>query len=527
MDFMNMMRANVLTKTENGAIGYESTGHALVDLNFSVPMLRSTFSEFRKQIKKYNNDQIDYGMLKSMCIQFDLAYHEDKIRTIKWLLYLRDIKHGLGEREAFRGLLAHLSDIDPDTTMNILLSMLIQDIGRWDDIIDLYFTTANSKVKTLCKLTINSQLKMDIKNMKENKPISLLAKWIPSMNASSVYTRRRARELKKALPSFCKYTDKQYRKLLSQLRKYLDVLEVKMSDNQWYNINYEHVPSKANLIYNGAFLRHDENRRRQYLEDLKQGKAKINANSLFLYDIVRKYWNGGFAEMDDTLEELWKHQTPPGSLLENTLVIRDGSGSMRCTINDSLTAQDVADSIALYCAEHIKSKEFKNKFISFSMRPYIVDLNMYHTLYDKLIALAHYDDCSNTDIESVFNLVLNTAINNKLSQEDLPKNLIIISDMEFDMAMDGSTDQALFDMLSERFKEHGYTIPRLIFWNVNSRTGTIPMTHNSNGLVLVSGFSKTIVEMILTEELDPYKALIKILDPMYPQIDLMFAEQNK
>lgn len=526
MDFMNMMRANVLTKTENGAIGYESTGHALVDLNFSVPMLRSLSSELKERAKEYGKE-LDINTIKFMCVQFDLSYHEDKIRTIKWLLYLRDIKHGLGERDAFRCLLAHLSDIDPDTTMNILLSMLIQDIGRWDDIIDLYFTTANSKVKNLCKLTINSQLKMDIKNMKEKKPISLLAKWIPSANTSSVYTRRRARELKKALPSFCKYTDKQYRKLLSQLRKYLDVLEVKMTDNQWYNINYEHVPSKANLIYNAAFLRHDENRRRQYLEDLKQGKAKINANSLFLYDIVRKYWNGGFAEKDDTLEELWKHQTPPGSLLEDTLVVRDGSGSMRCSINDSLTAQNVADSITLYCAEHIKSKAFKNKFISFSMRPYIVDLNMYHTLYDKLIALAHYDDCSNTDIESVFNLVLNTAINNKLSQEDLPKNLIIISDMEFDSAMDGSTDQALFDMLSERFKEHGYTIPRLIFWNVNSRTGTIPMTHNSNGLVLVSGFSKTIVEMILTEELDPYKALTKILDPMYPQIDLMFAEQNK
>ena len=112
MDLMNMMRANILTKTENGAIGYESTGHALVDLNFSIPMLRSTFSEFRKQIKNYNNDQIDYDMLKSMCVQFDLAYHEDKIRTIKWLLYLRDIKHGLGERDAFRCLLAHLSDID-------------------------------------------------------------------------------------------------------------------------------------------------------------------------------------------------------------------------------------------------------------------------------------------------------------------------------------------------------------------------------------------------------------------------------
>ena len=99
--------------------------------------------------------------------------------------------------------------------------------------------------------------------------------------------------------------------------------------------------------------------------------------------------------------------------------------------------------------------------------------------------------------------------------------------MEFDMAMDGSTDQALFDMITERYKTHGYTMPRLIFWNVNSRTGTIPITRNSNGLILVSGFSKTIVEMILTEELDPYKALTKILDPMYPQIDLMFTEQNK
>lgn len=362
------------------------------------------------------------------------------------------------------------------------------------------------------------------------KSISLLGKWLYSENCSSKENRRRGAILRKMF----NLSAREYRKILSKLRKHIDIVERKMSANEWNKIDYSAVPSKANLNYGFAFMEHDEKRRTEYLESLKKGETKINAQAMFLHDIVHKYgaFNyGQFNGVDETLEALWNAQDKVEGF-KNTLVVRDGSGSMTCTIgNSSVSALDVASAISLYCAQN-NSGEFKNKFITFSSRPQMVTVNS-DTLFGNLNIMRRYDDCSNTNIEATFDLILDTAVKNHMSQEEMPNTVLIISDMEWDSASCGGwswgertpkVNKALFEVIRERFEEKGYKLPKLVFWNVNSRTGTIPLTENEMGVILISGFSKNLMQLVMSSELDPYKALVKQLNvSRYAVIDKVFG----
>lgn len=337
--------------------------------------------------------------------------------------------------------------------------------------------------------------------MNQHNNISLLAKWMASCNASSKETRRYAHILRNGLGM----TERDYRKMLSALRKYIDVVEVKMSGKRWEEIKYENVPSRANLIYNDAFLRNDEDRRRQFLSRLEKGETKINAGTLYPHDIVHKY--GGGNSVDQTLEGLWKALPDTVKGNGNTIVVADGSGSMTSTIgNTSVSALSVANALAIYFAER-SSGEFKNKYITFSERPQLVNLAGGKTLRDKIRIARQHSEVANTNIEAVFDLILNTAVRFGMKQEDIPANILIISDMEFDgRAVCGESTR-----IERKYTNAGYKLPRLVFWNVNSRTSTIPVIQNDMGVALVSGFSVNIVDMVMSGELDPYKCLLKVL----------------
>ena len=188
--------------------------------------------------------------------------------------------------------------------------------------------------------------------------------------------------------------------------------------------------------------------------------------------------------------------------------------------NTTVTALDVANALAIYFAEH-SSGEFKDKYITFSERPQLVDFSKADSLHDKLQIALTYDECANTNIEKVFDLILTTAIKHNMRKEDMPKNILIISDMEFDScATSGDSDiwsrnrpnQRLFEIIAQRYADAGYQLPRLVFWNVNSRTGTIPVKENELGVALVSGFSVNIVKMVMSNKLDPYECLLETLN---------------
>ena len=478
--------------TENGAIGYRTSGKSLLDINFAVASMRNMSEQ-------------------QIVDKFVKAFYEDKLLAVKWLMYCRDCREGVGERRLFRSCMKYLAETHRDIAKAVI--EFIPVFGRWDDMWCLLDTDLKDNVINI----VRNQIVEDMKNMKEHKTISLLSKWLPSENASSKETKRLAEIIRKELgmPS------KRYRQMLSMLRSYLNVVEVHMSKKEWSEIDYAAVPSRANLIYNSAFLRNDEERRRSYLSSLQKGEAKINASVLFPHDIVHKYmnyngWSNNIKATDDiTLEELWKALPDYVNRSGNTICVADGSGSMYCHVGSgNVTALDVANALAIYFAER-SSGQFKDTYITFSERPQIVDLSNGKSLREKIEIALRHNEVANTNIEAVFDLILQTAINKNMTQEDLPQNILIISDMEFDCATygcNGKPNQKLFNVFSDRYAEHGYKLPRLVFWNVNSRTGTIPVKENDLGVALVSGFSPAIVKMVLSNKTDPYECLLEQLN---------------
>ena len=500
--FMNAMKETLddefnYSVTENGALGYKSTGKELLDLNFAVASLREASEQ-------------------EIVEKFTKAFFEDKILAMRWLFFARDCREGLGERRLFRVVLADLVNSNPE--MVIPLINLIPEYGRYDD---LWCLLDNKESANVVLELVDKQLTEDLNNMKAGKSISLISKWLPSCNASSAQTKKYAKQVYKALG----LTEREYRKALSEFRKYLDVVEVKMSSKNWSEIKYEAVPSRANLIYNSAFLRNDEERRREYLRKLTKGETKINASTLFPHDIVHKYssngpWSYRLSPKDAAIEALWKALPDTVQGCGNTIVVADGSGSMTSIVdnNSKVTALEVANSLAIYFAER-SSGEFKDKYITFSNYPQLVDLSKADSLHDKLqIALTH-NEIADTNIERVFDLILTTAINNNMSQEDMPKNILIVSDMEFNRCATCSNgsyhnrpDQRLFEVIAKKYADAGYLIPRMIFWNVNSRTGTIPVKEYELGVALVSGFSVNIVKMVMSGKTEPFECLLETLN---------------
>ena len=477
-----------IKRTENGAVGYETTGKALVDLNFAAASLRNAGE-------------------KEIIDRFIRAFYEDRVLAMKWLFFLRDARGGLGERRSFRIIIRYLAVSMPDMINNLV--ELMAEYGRFDDMLCLLDTPVEEKVLEVLK----KQLEKDLEDMEQGRSISLCAKWMPSGNTSSEESRKSAARLQRGWG----LTAREYRKRMASLRAYLNVTEVAMSDGRWEEIDYSKVSSKANIVYRKAFLRHDEARRKDYLVRVQNNEAVMHADVLMPHDIVARYtsyrgWNIRTNEEDAALEALWKNLPDLAAEAQNVLCVVDGSGSMMCSVSSgSVTALHVSNAIGIYFAERMRGA-YHNRFITFSNRPKYVDLSQCRTLREKLELAFSHNDCTNTNIEATFDLVLETAVQNHLTQKELPRTILIISDMEFDSAVWGNNTDTLVKAIKKRFALRGYQMPRLVFWNVNSRTNVIPVRENELGVGLVSGFSVNICNMVLSNELDPFTCLKKILD---------------
>ena len=464
MNFMSCLKAetndgeNNISVTENGALGYRTTGRALLDLNFAVSSLRT------------RPDMDVTGMFAAACA-------EDLDMAIVWMFMSRDPRGGMGERRLFRLCFRYLAREFPEKAVKLV--PLIPEYGRWDDAVDLYFNVMNGAVRDALFNLISARLNEDLVALRDNRPVSLCAKWLPSENTSSRSTRADAREMQRRLG----VTPRRYRVMLSSLRRRIDVVERKMSANRWGDINYEGVPSRANLNYRDAFLRHDTDRRKDFLASLKKDPSKIKASVLFPHEIVSSYnvhrWQ--HTNPDETLEALWNNlpNVFPGEA-PNILVVADGSGSMFGTYGDRAPAP----------------------------------IDGATTLLGKIEFALEHDECSNTDIHKVFQLILSTAVNNHLQQDELPETVMIISDMEFDAAayIRSRPDETLFQTIRHEYADAGYQVPHLAFWNVCSRTSTIPVRNNPLGVTLVSGFSPTVMRMVISGKLDPYDAMVDTLN---------------
>lgn len=472
------------TRTENGAVALNTTGTALLDLFSTIGALRSRHP-------------------MNIETMVEEAYKEDALNTVKCIFYARDVREGLGEREVPRIALNYLARKHPEAIIKNI--HLISEYGRWDDIYCLIDTPVEDKVWNV----VHTQLKEDLKNMKENKPISLLGKWLKSIDTSSKKSRNLGRRTAEKLNwTDYRYTDwrkyRPYQRLLSVLRSYIKVVEKNMCANEWDMIDYESVPSRALMIHGGAFDKHDKVRYNEFINKVEKGEAKINAGTLYPYDLISRYlsYYGQLSDKDETVEAIWNNLPNYVEEGTNAIVIADTSGSMLGRpLNSSI-------GLAIYFAER-NTGAYHNLWMNFSNTPYWRQLKG-NTLHEKIRNIGQHNFSGNTNLKKAFELVLETAINNNVSREDMPKSLIIISDMEIDYC--GDRNWTFYDKMKAEFANYGYEIPQIIFWNVDSRHDVFHADSKRKGVILCSGQSTTTFKTLVnTISMTPTEYMMKVL----------------
>lgn len=466
------------TRTENGANAYKSTQSAVLDL----------FSQGGAMRGRSNVDIEDLVWN---------AFVEDKELTLKTLFYLRDVRGGQGERNLFRVAIRTLAYANPDAIRKNL--EYIPNYGRWDDLLALLETPLKTDVVQM----IRTQLVAD----KATENPSLLAKWMPSANASSKETKRKARQMIKLLNC----TPRQYRKLLSLLRKKIDILETKITKGEYSKIDYSHTPSRAGMIYKNAFLRNDGIRYDQFLNDLSDGKVTVNAGVLYPNEIIKDLLDAsyGYANMDKHIKLAtgqWNNLPDfIGDKVENSLVMADVSESMNCMNG---TPMQVSIALAMYIAERNKGA-YHNHFMTFTDRPSIVEIKG-DNIFEKVKSVKSRKGYS-TNIEKAIRVILDTAIDNRLSDDDIVKKLYIISDMQFDDYSIKGTSKTVLEELKHEFEEAGYSFPEIVYWNVNSFSNS-QATKDERGVQMVSGYSPSIMKDLLgSVGRTPYEFMLEVL----------------
>ena len=477
--------------TENGAIKRNTTHSDLLDMFAMGAAMRSRSDA-------------------DIILMWRKAFAENPVYALKCLFYIRDVRGGQGERRFFRICIKDLANRDPDAMKRNL--KYIPEFGRYDDLYSLVDTSLEDEMFSLIK----KQLALDLQC---NTP-SLLAKWLKSENTSS----KNSRYLANKTRIYLNMTHKEYRKVLSTLRERINVLERLMSANRWDEIEFDKIPSKAGLVYRNAFARRDilkEKYRKFALDD----STKVNAKTLYPYECVAealKLFRTGFYStmrelpaLDDTqrlmVNKYWENlDSYFNGASFNGIAVVDTSGSM--VRSDASAPINVAISLGLYCAEKAKGP-FAGHYISFASRPQLIETKGVDFV-DKVQRIYKTNLVDNTNIEATFDLLLDTAIMNNCKQEDLPENIIIISDQEFDAARGyygrKQNTKTLMENIEQKWLTHGYQMPKLIFWDVDARQNNIPML--SNGPIsYVSGFSPSIFETIMSGKTG--------IDLMYEKLD--------
>ncbi len=465
------------TYTENGAVTNRSTGKDCLDLFATIGALRR------------ENDQ-------EIADRFMRAYTENPDIAMKILFFARDVRGGLGERRVFRSILRWLAANERGSLIRNLGH--IAEYGRWDDLLVLLETPCSKDAIAVLK----KQFHADLAALKNGGDVSLLGKWLPSVNASNQETVRQAKLLANAFGM----KESQYRKALVSLRAHIRILENNLRERD-YTFDYAKQPSKAMFKYRSAFIRNDGERYRAFMDKVNKGEAKLHTGTLLPYELVAPFYKSGVSnEARAAIDATW-NALPDFTNGENALAVIDGSGSMYWQA-DPLPAA-VAQSLGIYFAERNKGA-FRNHFITFSMTPQLVEIKG-RDILDKLRYCSSYNECANTNLEAVFQLILNTAVHNHLHQSDMPEKLYIISDMEFDCCA-SNAGLSNFELAKRMFEAAGYRLPKIVFWNVASRSRQQPVTENEQGVALVSGCSPRIFSMVMEDLLSPYEFMLSVLN---------------
>lgn len=467
-------------KTENGRDALRSTNSSILDFFGNILSYRKKSVEETTQA-------------------FNKAYNEDSTLAMKLLFYLRNIRGlGQGERHTFRTIVRYMAFEHPEVMRSNLENISI--FGRFDD----YYAFVDTPLEDDAFEVLKNAVKHDL-DEKDDTKLTLVGKWLKSVNTSSKESIRLGR---KTATKFG-ISESNYRKLLSTLRKRIDVVETKMSDKRFNEVDYSKVPSKAMMIYKNAFAKNDGTRFDDYIEKVKNGVKKINSRALYPYEIMHKmHLDPGYNFIkichDDVLQAQWDALPDYIGKESDTIAVVDTSSSM------GGLPFEIAMSLGVYLAERNQGV-WNNKMITFSNKPRYIELTG-KTLAQKLSGVKNI--CENTNIQGVFELILNTAINNNLKDEDLIKRIVIISDMQFDMGAYYSKRKTLTEEMKEKFAEHGYTLPEIVYWNASPNYNeTFHGRKNDCGIKIVSGASPSLFMSVLKDEFKtPYEVMMETLN---------------
>lgn len=492
MNFVQMMHEKDAL-TANGALTNSTSHNANLDLFFLAGACRN------EDVKN-----IELALLKS--------YNQDRLKTLKIIFWAGDIRQGAGERRFFKIALEwlvknHINDIQNNLS-------LIPEFSRWDVIFEL----ANTE-------QILFSFILSVLTNPEDSRRGLLCKWLPrkvyatdkrktktvSNNTTIVSVKKSKRllygGLARKLWEALKISPKEYRKLLVEGSKTVEQL---MCAKKWSEINYPAVPSVAMNKYNKAWYRNDSERFEKYIENVKQGKSKINASAIFPHDILKSSIKLDFdwtTNSDFCIDQISEAQIAQWNSLPNWLPDEPNSILPICDVSGSMSGLPIQISLALglYISERSQGP-FKDVIMSFSERPRLYQLS--GNIKERLTQMLGMQWGMNTDLKAVFDTILTKAISVKLAPEYMPKTILIISDMEFDSCCEYTN----YEYIKNKYEQSGYEIPNIVFWNVNGRVGNIPCTINNKGVALVSGASPSIIKSVLTKNLDPVDIMNSIIE---------------
>ena len=455
MNFLDALQTED-TFTENGMVTNSSTLNECVNLFFTIGAMRGQ----------------DKQRLLS---NFSKAFNENPLTAIRILFWSRDVRGGAGERQIFRDIIQFLAETDSEVLAKNI--KFIPEFGRWDDLTVLF----NTKVNNDAMATI-------IQGLESRN--GLCAKWMPRKGV--IFN-----SIRKAMG----LTPKSLRKMLVELS---NTVEQKMCANEWTNIEYSKVPSLAMGRYSKAFPKHDSLGFGQHILALKNGETKVNASAVYPYDVV-KTLNLGNREL---AIEQWK--ALPNFMegcTERILPVVDVSGSMRCSVggNANVTCMDVAISLGLYISERNEG-EFKDSFITFSEKPELQKLS--GDLYNRYAQLSRSDWGMSTNLEKVFKVILGQAVKHNVSENEMPSKILILSDMEFNEGTRQS--ETAMQMIRRKYKQHGYTLPSIVYWNIQSRNKNFPVRFDEKGTALISGLSPAIMKSVLVGNIDSPEHIMNI-----------------
>ena len=448
--FVNAI-ANQEARTANGMKARKSTANASVDLFYKIGASRG----------------------KNITGEFTAAYVENSDVALRIAQWARDVRGGAGERQIFRDLLVHLEKTDPDAALALLKK--VPEVGRWDDI----FVFSTPALKTAAYTMLGDALRA------QN---GLAAKWTPRKGKIAAEVR-----------AFFGMTPKQYRKSLVAMTT---VVETQMCADDWDNINFSHVPSVAARNYKKAFGRHTP-LFAEYVAKLVSGDktVKVNANAIFPHDVLKGVINRTTLDKTTTDHIVAQWDALPNYVGDASIMpIVDVSGSMSCPAgkNTNVSCMDVSISLGLYLADKNKGV-FKDTFLTFSSKPQLVTLK--GNIVDKVAQMSKSDWDMSTNLHAAMDKILSVAVKGSVPASDMPAMLLILSDMQFNQC--ARYDDTAMQMIERKFADAGYTVPQIVFWNLNS-SDNVPVKADKSGAALVSGFSPSIMTSLLAADLEQF-----------------------